>query len=474
MISLQRRLILTYALFISGFLSILAFGVNVFAGKIFEGFIKDAIKARNGEIVDAIGALYDPARGGFDGGALDAVGMLFVHDGYIVDVEDSGGERVWDARDMNMRHCVEALREIGLRMRTRHGLESELQNTSFFVEHGGARVGQVNIATVGPFFYTEAQGRFLASLSRLLIASACVFIVLSVFVSIVLGRSIARPINAASAAARGIATFYAAGGRRQAKGPLETRLREEYRTEELTELSKSINALGGELAEGERRQRQLTADIAHELRTPLAGLQGTVEAMIDGVWAPTAERLAACHEEIVRLAKLIEDMRVLTGLEWEDVALREVDVDLAALLERVASDWRAGAQEKGVELWLKVLPATIRADYDRTKQVFINLVSNAVKYTDRGHIGITLDRERGGGGGVERLVVTVEDTGMGIAARDMPHIFERFFRTDKSRSRNTGGCGIGLSIAGAIAAAQGWELRAESVAGRGSRFSVVI
>jgi signal transduction histidine kinase len=410
MISLQKRLVFRYALFMVAVLAVVALGVTLGAVKIFDGYVQAAIARRNAEIVRAVGDVYNsqqnPLQKGFDISALEALGMVFMHEGYVIDVEDASGEAVWDARLMDMRHCVAVLNGINARMQRRFGRAGGIQNIGYPVRYHGETVGQVNIATVGPFFYTEADALFLRSLIILLIAAALVFIGLGVAVS--------------------------------------------------------VKALLGELAEGERRQRQLSGDIAHELRTPLTCLRGNIEAMIDGIWAPTPERLISCHEELQRLSTLIEDLRILNGLEWEQITLHKTDFDLAGLAAHVAADWTGAAHEKGVAMILNTEAAPVFADYDRVKQVLINLVSNAVKYTDRGSITITVTPRE----------LTITDSGAGIARSDLPHIFERFYRTDKSRARSSGGSGIGLTIAAAIAAAHGWNLGAESEEGKGSRFRV--
>jgi signal transduction histidine kinase len=255
------------------------------------------------------------------------------------------------------------------------------------------------------------------------------------------------------------------------------RIPDQYKTRELAELSRSLNELAAELEEAERRQMRLSSDIAHELRTPLTCLQGNLEAMIDGVYKPDQEHLESCHEEIMRLISLVQDLNTLTLFEWEtgylsgeggsDVSygraknLHKTEFDLAKLLRITAEQFRTAANEKGIEIKLNLIESPITADYDRLKQVFINLLSNAVKYTDRGSITIAIGEGAGG------WVVTIADTGIGIPESDLPHIFERFYRSDKSRSRRTerfgtGGAGIGLTIAAAIVQAHGGTIGAES------------
>jgi signal transduction histidine kinase len=230
--------------------------------------------------------------------------------------------------------------------------------------------------------------------------------------------------------------------------------------------------LAAELEEGEWRQKQLTSDVAHELRTPLTCLLGNVEAMIDGVWKPTEERLQSCHEEILRLTALVEDLNLLTNLEWEHITLEKTDFDLAKLLQNTAEQFTRAARSKNIDITLNLEPGRIHGDYNRLKQVFINLVSNAVKYTDQGSVTVGAEGIENSGEG-KTWRITIADTGIGIPEEEIPHIFERLYRSDKSRNRKTGGAGIGLAIAAAIVKAHGGEIRAENgPGGRGSVFTV--
>jgi signal transduction histidine kinase len=482
-ISLQNRLTLTYALFIGAALGGLTLAINLFTGMTFNALIKENISGKSEEIVRTIGELYNPMTRSFDGVTVEAIGMYFVHEGYIVTVEDGQGGPVWDARSCDMQQCVEVINDIAFRMERDFRLNGGIQTQRYPVRYNGRTVGSVSIETYGPFFYSETETRFVTSINRLLFIAGLILALLSAGISIPLSRSIAKPVLKAGEAARRIAQIHstlAVYGPRAAHAGganpegLIIRINDQYKTRELQELSRSINDLASELEEGERRQKQLISDMAHELRTPLTCLQGNIEAMIDGVYEPDREHLESCHEEIIRLANLVKDLNILTNLERETGAasgeespglygmpanLNRATFDLARLVQAAAEQFAQAAREKGIALHLNLRESPIAADYDRLKQVFINLLSNAVKYTDRGSISITIEEK---GPPPAHWEVTVADTGMGIPEDDLPHVFERFYRSDKSRSRSTGGAGIGLTIAATIVAAHGGKISVES------------
>jgi signal transduction histidine kinase len=510
-ISLQNRLALTYAIFISLALGVLTLVINIFTGRIFAALIKENIAGKSEEIVRDIEDQYNPLSRGFNAFSIEAMGMNFVHEGYIVSVEDGDGNPIWDARSCDMRQCMDVINAITGRMEGRFSLKGAFQKERYPLVYSGGTVGTVIIETYGPYFYSETETKFLNSVNRLLLIAGVVLTLISISISIALSRAIARPIKKAGEAARRIARApWGDGGRRPVRIP------DRYRTRELAELSRSINELAAELEEAERRQKQLSSDIAHELRTPLTCLQGDIEAMIDGVYKPDRERLESCHEEILRLAGLVRDLNTLAGLEWEAVKLNKTHFDLARLLQTTAEQFRTAAAEKGIKVKLKLRESPVNADYDRLKQVFINLLSNAVKYTGQGSITISVEEYGGSlppapalprdarsfaGQTVELLQpvvlpgktpkksgapggkssaspsaggpppatppsahweISIADTGIGIPEADLPHIFERLYRSDKSRSRGTGGAGIGLAIAAAIIRAHGGRISAAS------------
>jgi signal transduction histidine kinase len=455
---LRNYIALVYALFIGGAVLVLSFTIHIFAGSLFSRYIKSNIRTQSEEIARSFSDQYDPFSESFDMISVEAMGMHFVHQGYIVSLADNEGRTLWDARSCDMKQCADVISEISSRM-AGHQLNGAFQDSLYTLDYDGEPVAALNIQNYGPFFYSEGESLFLRSLNRFLIAAGLVFTLLGIAVSVRFATGLSRPILRAAKAARSIG-----------RGELSTRLELSSLTgpaAELEELSRSINGLAQALENGERWQKRLSADVAHELRTPLTSLRGNVEAMIDGVWEPSPERLESCREEILRLQKLVEDLNALSVIERDALALHKTEFDLARLLSKIAEQFAPEAAEKGIAIRCELDSVPVFADQDRLTQVFINLLSNALKYTDSGTITITLKSLEGGG------EVTIEDTGIGIAAEDLPHVFERFYRSDKSRSRDTGGAGIGLAIASAIVEAHGGKIHAKSPAGNGASFGSV-
>jgi len=467
-ISLKSRLTLTYVLFISLALGVLCFVINLFTNIFFSVLVKENIAAKSREIIRIVEEQYNQMTGKFNTETIEAMGMYFVSEGFIVTVKDRQGNIVWDARSCDIHHCTSVINDITARMESRFISTGEMRVDTYPVVSRNANVGTVFVETYSPFFYSETEARFLSAINRLLLIAGIVLTIICAIISTALSRTIAKPIITAGEAAKKIAVNYL--GNAEPKTNI-IRIPDYYKTRELAELSHSINTLASELEEAERRKKQLTSDIAHELRTPLTCLQGNIEAMIDGVYAPDREHLESCQEEIKRLANLVQDLNTLTSIEWETLALNKTEFDLAKLLQLTAEQWKPAADEKGIAIQVNTKETIITADYDRLKQVFINILSNAVKYTDKGSITITV--EKADGTLSPQCLVTIADTGIGIPEDDLPHIFERFYRSDKSRSRSTGGSGIGLTIAATIIHAHAGTIEAKSGIS-GTVFSVAL
>lgn len=237
------------------------------------------------------------------------------------------------------------------------------------------------------------------------------------------------------------------------------------------ELIKRFNSMVGQLERADQERRRLTADIAHELRTPLHVIQGNLEGVLDGVYAPTPEHLSATLEETRLLTRLVDDLQTLALAESGHLPLHPARFRLAELLQDLATSFTAQAAAGGLTLTTGLAnpDQQLVADYDRLNQVLSNLIANAVRHTPPGgRIAI----EAGAGPDAERPVsIQVADTGSGIAPEALPHIFDRFWRADRSRSDRTHS-GLGLAIAQQLVHAHGGRLRVRSEVGRGSTFVV--
>jgi signal transduction histidine kinase len=289
----------------------------------------------------------------------------------------------------------------------------------------------------------------------LLVAAGASFVV-ALLLSLLLSRTITSPITAVIGAAR-----------RLQRGELDARVKTAA-SGELAELASSFNAMADGIDAANQQRQQMVADVAHELRTPLTVLRGYLEALADGVIAPTPERLRGVHAEAVHLQHLVEDLQDLALAESTQLVMDQAPVDLPELVRTIADGFAIQAREKDIELSASVqgeVPGII-GDARRLGEVIRNLVANAIAYTPAGgRVGVQV-RARPEGG----VEVSVTDTGIGISQADLPNVFERFYRTDKSRTRATGGAGLGLTIAKRLVEAHGGKIGVESAPGQGSRF----
>ncbi|WHH59977.1 HAMP domain-containing sensor histidine kinase [Petroclostridium sp. X23] len=239
-------------------------------------------------------------------------------------------------------------------------------------------------------------------------------------------------------------------------------------TFELHDLSISIKELAEKLEYQDVLRKRLTTDIAHELRTPLATLQSHIEAFMDGVWEPTQEKLLGIHDEITRLTKLIKNLSDLSRIESEEIKLDLQPVNLSSILNNVVDNFEPLLISKDIKIKKYIqCDIEIMGDADRLNQIFINLLSNAYKYTnEEGQIIVRLTELK------DKFSILIEDTGVGISKEDLSHIFERFYRGDVSRSRETGGTGIGLTITKALIEAHKGSVKIESEVSKGTKVMI--
>jgi two-component system, OmpR family, sensor histidine kinase BaeS len=289
------------------------------------------------------------------------------------------------------------------------------------------------------------------------LAAAGLVALLALAGTALLSRRVLRPIGLLTAASR-----------RLGDGDLTLRVPVRGH-DEMSQLARSFNRMADSLQRGEERQRRLVADVAHELRTPLANLRGYLEALKDGVVPASPELFASLHEEAVLQQRIVDDLQDLALAEAGALAYHRTTTDLAELLETCLTAHQAAAEAAGVALRVRARPVLVDADPDRLRQVIGNLVTNALRATPRGG-RVTLRAEGTGA----RATVSVQDTGRGIPAPDLPYIFDRFWRADQARHRTTGGAGLGLAIARQIVIDHSGRIEVASVVGTGTTVTVTL
>ena len=348
----------------------------------------------------------------------------------------------------------------------RHFSDSDLQNGTA-ITAASTQVGTLFVTTGGNPDRVSPADEFLLSVRRAVTGSTIVAGLIALALGIFLFIQMTAPLRKLRHAASSIAA-----------GDLTQRVDIRGR-DEFAELGRTFNGMADSLALAEQQRRHLMADVAHELRTPLTAIQGTLEGMQDGVLPMDAEQLEALVAETNLLNRLIGDLRLLSLAEARQLKLEKVETDLARLVGEVVerSQTLAAAKEITVSLENQDDQVILMLDPQRFTQVLNNLIHNALQYTPQGgEIIVELKRTQ-----TSPITISVTDTGSGISAEDLPHVFDRFYRADKSRTRLSGGSGLGLAIVKELVEAHGGDVSAQSPVfskpdgeGYGSRFIITL
>jgi len=297
---------------------------------------------------------------------------------------------------------------------------------------------------------------FLEQVNRALLLAGALAGGLSILLGLGLSRGLTAPVARLTAAARHIAG-----------GDLSQRV-SETGSAEIAALGQAFNQMAADLEKAEALRRNMVADVAHELRTPLSVLQGNLRAILDGVYPLEQAEIASLYDETRLLSRLVDDLHELAQAEAGQLHLDLRPTDLAEVIQTTVANFAVAAEAHEVRLTTDLaegLPPVL-ADPDRLAQIMRNLLSNALRHTPEGG-QITV---RGTVEGPQAVRIVVADTGEGIPSGDLPHVFERFWRAERSRSRGRGGSGLGLAIARHLVQAHGGEMGVESEVGKGSRF----
>lgn len=457
--SLRSTLAIRFALLVLAAISLISIAANIMISREFEEYVKEQQELEASDIAQNISSQYNAANGGWNIDYIHGMGMYALEDGFIIKLYDKDENILWDAEHHDMTICHEVMQSIIVLMKEeRPDLDGDFVTHRYDLKQSSAIVGYLDISYYSPYYMNENAFQFVTALNRILLAVGSISLIGAAIMGILLANSIVKPISKVVEITQKISD-----------GDYDTRFKDGIRTKELHELAHAVNQMAESLEEQEALRKRLASDVTHELRTPVANISSYMEMMIDEVMEPTPERLQNCYDELQRLSGLISDLERLRQEENENLTLEKSDVNLRELSQTVMGTFESQLREKHLDGQVTGDASVVSADEGRIQQVITNLVSNAIKYSnDGGTVRVIIEDTKDSG------IIHVEDSGIGIPQEDLKRIFERFYRTDKSRNRKTGGAGIGLTIAKTIVQAHKGKISVESEEGKGSRFTIIL
>ncbi len=418
--------------------------VNVAFGTRFTSYLEEQRSTRQEQLVAAVKDSY-VRMGGWDLADLRSLDSLALMDGGEVRLADASGRAVWSP---SSGPAGSAMAQMHRQMMGSGPLGPP---RAIPVEVGGTLVGTLHVRLPQAGLLPQDVS-FRSSMNRLLVAGGVVAGLVALILGAVLARRATAPARELTRAARAVAA--GEGSRRVGFEAAD----------EFGEMARAFNSMADTIEEEDRLRRTFAADVAHELRTPLAILRTQVEAMQDGVLEPSSPSLASLHEETLRLTRLVEDLEALASADAAAFSLDRRPVDLREVLEGAVREFAGPFDAAGVGLEARMESLVVEADPLRIRQVVSNLLWNALKHTPSGG-KVRVRLEPGAGGSVVR----VSDTGPGIPPDELPHVFDRFFR---GRGARAGGSGIGLTVARELVRAHGGEIEAANEPAGGATFTV--
>lgn len=456
---LKTGIVLRFVLIVLFVIVVISAASNLLINHQFEQYVMQQQNVRAEEIAGNLRSQYDGESDTWNLEYVHGMGMYALVEGYIIKLYDKNENVLWDAEHHDMTLCHDVMRNIEKRMQEeRPDLKGEFVTKRFELTQEGETTGYLDVSFYSPYYLNDSAFQFLSALNRILLAVGLVSLAGAVVMGVLLANYITNPISKTVEVTKQISD-----------GNYNIHFQEGIKTRELSELTQAVDHMAENLKQQEMLRKQLTSDVAHELRTPLANVSSYMEMMMDEMWEPTPQRLQNCYEELQRLSVLVSDLERLRQVENEHLILEKTETDLLALAQAVAGQFETQIAEKKQTCTVDGTPVIVLVDCARIRQVMTNLISNAVKYSGEGcNICVSVKEDADFG------ILEVRDNGIGISKEDCKWVFERFYRTDQSRNRKTGGSGIGLAIAKAIVQAHGGKITVEGEVGKGCCFTVML
>ena len=457
-LKLNKKLILSLVSLIIIVILSIALSINSVFNKKFEQYIIRNNENEISNIIDSIRSKY--VNGEWELSSIQQIGEDAISNGIFVDLYDKDSNLVWGAMTYNKNMCHMVMGSIENNMNYMiNKNKSNYTEKLFEIKNlDNEIIGNIKIGSYGLLYYIDNDVDFLKEINKVITSIGIVMVLITIFIAILISNNISKPVEVVSNMANLIGD-----------GDYDNKIDYDSNIVEIDVLIKSINNLSAKLEEQENLRKRLTTDISHELRTPLTSIQTHLEAMIDGIWEPDTERLNSVNEEVIRLTNLVNQLQNLAKFDSEKSKLNLAKVNVKNLIMNVVYNNQGKALEKNINIECDLESIDSYLDKDKISQVIVNLLSNAIRYTNNGgKIFISSYKEN------NNLKIQFKDNGIGIPKENIKYIFERFYRVDESRSKNTGGIGVGLTIVKSIIDLHQGTIEVRSELNKGSEFIVIL
>lgn len=456
-LSLMKKLSIGFLAAVLGSIVLASLISNSIVGKDFKKYLVDEHKAVVDNAIKIVNELYasEQTPSGINTREIQRYAEL---KDLFVEVHDLNNNILYSSGNSHLKHSKMMRNMMSGMMNSSSNMNAkEYTEDNYPLIANNKKIGTIIIGYFGTSYLSSASVTFLSSLNHSFILSAVAALLFGLIISMAISKQLSKPLVEITKTANKMRT-----------GELQVRANINSNTKEIDELSNSINYLAETLSNEEMLRKRLTSDMAHELRTPLTTLKTHVEAFIDGIWDPTPERFEAFYEEIERMTKMVDNLRNLAKLEQSNLNLNKDKINISDEIAKIVDTFEPLYIKKNYELTSSITPEIVALiDKDKFKQIMNNLLSNSFKYLKpNGKVHVVLQKEK------QKIIIKVIDNGIGIPEKDVPYIFERFYRTDLSRNKNTGGSGIGLTITKAFVDVHGGKIYAESKVNEGSSFII--